>query len=165
MATTALQLDGAALPALLSLLAGTEATHIGTGLWVGPPLVQLAIPAHWAQAQSSHELLNTPFSCRYPVAIVHLPAFTAADIPCITRLRDLMASKVLVLLGSDAQHTSGNDATMRSLAFSKIDQLAIADNQQHYQLWQFNIYNYKQLPDWLNAKFWANPDNWGKYRW
>ena len=24
---------------------------------------------------------------------------------------------------------------------------------------------YKQVPDWLNAKFWANPENFGKYWW
>ncbi|MFO5894085.1 DUF6231 family protein, partial [Pseudomonas aeruginosa] len=23
----------------------------------------------------------------------------------------------------------------------------------------------KQVPDWLNAKFWANPENFGKYWW
>ncbi|MGV8865199.1 MAG: DUF6231 family protein, partial [Pseudomonas sp.] len=25
--------------------------------------------------------------------------------------------------------------------------------------------DYKQVPDWLNAKFWANPENYGKYWW
>ncbi|MGO3534472.1 DUF6231 family protein, partial [Pseudomonas helleri] len=24
---------------------------------------------------------------------------------------------------------------------------------------------YKQVPDWLNARFWANPENFGKYWW
>jgi hypothetical protein len=24
---------------------------------------------------------------------------------------------------------------------------------------------YKQVPDWLNAKFWANPQLFGKYWW
>ncbi|MGO3640509.1 MAG: DUF6231 family protein, partial [Psychrobacter sp.] len=32
-------------------------------------------------------------------------------------------------------------------------------------LWQFNLYDYKQLPNWLNADYWANPENWGKHRW
>lgn len=33
------------------------------------------------------------------------------------------------------------------------------------EIWQFNLFDYKQLPDWLNSKFWANPENWGKFRW
>ncbi|WP_221179020.1 DUF6231 family protein, partial [Pseudomonas chlororaphis] len=24
---------------------------------------------------------------------------------------------------------------------------------------------YKQVPDWLNSRFWANPENFGKYWW
>ena len=32
-------------------------------------------------------------------------------------------------------------------------------------LWQFNLYDYKQLPNWLNADYWANPENWDKHRW
>ena len=29
----------------------------------------------------------------------------------------------------------------------------------------FNLYDYKQRPDWLNAKYWANPELWDVYRW
>lgn len=32
-------------------------------------------------------------------------------------------------------------------------------------VWQFNLYDYKPRPNWLNADYWANPENWGKYRW
>ncbi|MFE1698566.1 DUF6231 family protein, partial [Acinetobacter baumannii] len=24
---------------------------------------------------------------------------------------------------------------------------------------------YKHVPDWFNSKFWANPENWNKFRW
>ncbi|WP_259740705.1 DUF6231 family protein, partial [Pseudomonas poae] len=27
------------------------------------------------------------------------------------------------------------------------------------------LLDYKQVPDWLNARFWANPENFGKYWW
>ncbi len=33
------------------------------------------------------------------------------------------------------------------------------------KIWQFNLYDYKPQPDWLNAKYWANPENFDKYRW
>ena len=31
-------------------------------------------------------------------------------------------------------------------------------------LFYFDIYDYKQVPDWLNDQFWANPELWGKMR-
>ena len=37
--------------------------------------------------------------------------------------------------------------------------------QLENEFWQFNILTYKQVPDWLNARFWANPENWNKFRW
>ncbi|WP_221179227.1 DUF6231 family protein, partial [Pseudomonas protegens] len=27
------------------------------------------------------------------------------------------------------------------------------------------LLEYKQVPDWLNSRFWANPENFGKYWW
>lgn len=73
----------------------------------------------------------------------------------VTRLRDLLARRVLVLAHADFTDL------LRSLGFSQIEQL----EQHGLILWQFNILSYKQVPDWLNSKYWANPENWGKYRW
>jgi len=36
---------------------------------------------------------------------------------------------------------------------------------QHYQLLSYNIKNYRPKHDWLNSRFWANPENYDKYRW
>ena len=73
----------------------------------------------------------------------------------ITRLRDLLARRVLVL--AHPCHTP----LLRSLGFSQIEHIDEAD----IIIWQFNILSYKQVPDWLNSKYWANPENWDKYRW
>lgn len=32
-------------------------------------------------------------------------------------------------------------------------------------IYEFNLYSYKNVPDWLNSKLWANPKMWDKYRW
>ncbi|MFP4639754.1 MAG: DUF6231 family protein [Guyparkeria sp.] len=32
-------------------------------------------------------------------------------------------------------------------------------------VYQFDIHDYKQTPDWLNPRNWANPELWDKYRW
>jgi len=34
-----------------------------------------------------------------------------------------------------------------------------------WSLYEFNIANYKQTPDWLNADHWSNPRQWDQYRW
>ncbi len=31
--------------------------------------------------------------------------------------------------------------------------------------WQFNLYDYKPQPAWLNSRYWANPENFDKFRW
>ena len=36
---------------------------------------------------------------------------------------------------------------------------------QTLHLFTYDLLDYKQVPDWLNAKFWANPQNFGKYWW
>ena len=37
--------------------------------------------------------------------------------------------------------------------------------QQTLSLFTYDLHDYKQVPDWLNAKFWANPQHFGKYWW
>ncbi|MFP5429187.1 MAG: DUF6231 family protein, partial [Gammaproteobacteria bacterium] len=39
--------------------------------------------------------------------------------------------------------------------------VAVNPNDERYQA----LIGYKQVPDWLNARFWANPENFGKYWW
>lgn len=41
-------------------------------------------------------------------------------------------------------------------------QLASVDN---YVLYYYAIESYQLKKDWLNAKYWANPENFDKYRW
>ncbi|MCY1517439.1 hypothetical protein D9M68_521200 [compost metagenome] len=38
-------------------------------------------------------------------------------------------------------------------------------DEQTLTLFTYDLHEYKQVPDWLNAKFWANPENFGKYWW
>tara|TARA_B100001079_G_scaffold124671_1_gene106813 strand:+ start:10534 stop:11163 length:630 start_codon:yes stop_codon:yes gene_type:complete len=34
-----------------------------------------------------------------------------------------------------------------------------------YWVYRYNIYDYKITPDWLNSRYWANPEQWGRERW
>ena len=104
---------------------------------------------------SLNELQNLPFDRRYDLALVDLDDWTIDIQQGIVRLRDVLAKKVLII---SQQH----EQVLRALGFS---QLISPQSAEHQQLWQFNILNYKHVPDWLNAQYWANPENFNKYRW
>ena len=75
------------------------------------------------------------------------------------RLRDLFAEQSLLLTP-----TPPAELNFSSLGYTALP-LNTDDNTADLISWQFNLYDYKQRPDWLNAKYWANPENFDKYRW
>lgn len=101
------------------------------------------------------ELLNLPFTHRYDVACMVFDGDLSEllKLQAVVRLRDLLARRVLVV------SSTCDEKLLRSLGFTCLVQANKA------QVWQFNILEYKHIPDWFNAKFWANPQNWDKFRW
>ena len=95
----------------------------------------------------------------------------AIDKPSLIRLlagiRDLHADRVI--------HVNSNSdwslADSLALGFSQRDEPANPQlnpepqNKPAWQIFEFDLHNYKPAPDWLNAKNWANPERWGKHRW
>ncbi len=76
----------------------------------------------------------------------------------LSRLRDLYARRVVVRLRpGDIWH----HGDMTAFGFTRLAQLAAGDGT----LYGFDIATYKTTPDWLNPRFWANPELWGQYRW
>lgn len=84
----------------------------------------------------------------------------------ISRLRDLYSRRLLALVSvtpdqtRDSVQSKWQDAEL--IAFG-MTQLATYPDGRH--LYEYNILSYKNVPDWLNAKNWANPELWDKYRW
>ncbi|MAB99054.1 MAG: hypothetical protein CMK71_13480 [Pseudomonadaceae bacterium] len=76
-------------------------------------------------------------------------------------IRNLNASRMAVLLDLDASEWQETD--MFSLAMQASEQFQ--RDSQTLTLFTYDLLDYKQVPDWLNAKFWANPENFGKYWW
>ena len=109
------------------------------------------------------EFLILPFTQRYDLAVVlfdtePLKALSSSEkTQILVKLRDLLAKRIMVL-GSveDSQ-------LLRSLGFTQL--IEHASNDANLAFWQFNILTYKHVPDWFNSKFWANPENWNKFRW
>ena len=137
---------------------------IQTALCIGQNLEQYdnnqSIPWHYF---SVTEFLNLPFTQRYDVGFVLLDSQELLAISntqksqLLVKLRDLMAKRIVVV--SQLQ----DEKLLRSLGFTQLIDRTLHDRD--FALWQFNILTYKHVPDWFNSKFWANPENWNKFRW
>ncbi|ENU20380.1 hypothetical protein F994_01439 [Acinetobacter bohemicus ANC 3994] len=137
---------------------------IQTALCIGQNLEQYdnnqSIQWHYF---SVTEFLNLPFTQRYDVGFVLLDSQELLAISNIqksqllVKLRDLMAKRIVVV--SQLQ----DEKLLRALGFTQLIDRTLHDRD--FALWQFNILTYKHVPDWFNSKFWANPENWNKFRW
>ena len=76
-------------------------------------------------------------------------------------IRNLNASRVAVLV--DLQAAGWQETDFFALAMQASEQFT--RDEQTLHLFTYDLLDYKQVPDWLNAKFWANPENFGKYWW
>lgn len=137
---------------------------IQTALCIGQNLEQYdnnqSIQWHYF---SVTEFLNLPFTQRYDMGFVLLDSQELLAISntqksqLLVKLRDLMAKRIVVV--SQLQ----DEKLLRSLGFTQLIDRTLRDRD--FALWQFNILTYKHVPDWFNSKFWANPENWNKFRW
>lgn len=125
------------------------------------------------QIATLSELVQQQTPKRYALACFWLPTVSSEllplYIPLLMRYRDLYADHLLITLDSAID--------LKAYGFTPFDilnehNLPVDDSSQTASttsasttLWQFNLYDYKQLPNWLNADYWANPENWGKHRW
>ena len=138
-------------PILTAICIGQDLSHI--------PSFQTIQWQHF----NVNTFLNLPFQQRFDLAIVRLDLLEKDQhsetqlIQMLVKLRDLFAKRLLVTA------TLQDEKVLRSLGFTKLisDQYQDAD----FAIWQFNILTYKHVPDWFNSKFWANPENWNKFRW
>ena len=118
------------------------------------------------------ELTKQPLPARYGLVCFWLPTLSEELIqqyvPLLMRYRDLYAAHLLVALDGSINlqpygFTPFDILNEPALNISDIE--SITSSTTSATLWQFNLYDYKQLPNWLNADYWANPENWGKNRW
>lgn len=114
---------------------------------------------------------------RYELACFWLPTLSPEllqqYIPLLMRYRDLYAAHLLIALDDTLDLKAYgftpfdilNEPSLEMNTTDQTEQPLSAKSSASARLWQFNLYDYKQLPNWLNADYWANPENWGKHRW
>lgn len=81
----------------------------------------------------------------------------------LSRLRDLYARYLLVAvpLGEGGRGQRSRWSERELLAYG----LRRLGRYDALGVYAFDIYDYKLTPDWLNSKYWANPEMWDKYWW
>ena len=101
---------------------------------------------------------------RYDLAILgdcleHLPK--AQGLQLLAGIRNLNANKVALLIDLQAGDWLATDFYALGMQAKE----RFERDGQALHLFTYDLMDYKQVPDWLNAKFWANPQLFGKYWW
>lgn len=162
----------------------TESTDNNTELlWVVPDQnARLALKTLLKNTRSPQistllELNQRPLPERYELACFWLPTLSPEllqqYIPLLMRYRDLYAAHLLIALDDTLDLKAYGFTPFDILHEPSLEMNTTYQTKQPLsvkssasaRLWQFNLYDYKQLPNWLNADYWANPENWGKHRW
>lgn len=152
------------LPAPLTALIQSE--PLRSVLCVDAPLqsaenIQTKSQTESLQHITTDALLAPTFQQRFDLVWL-----SAASLQCppqqrnelIAKCRDQIASRVLLEV---REGEAGEMTETECLALGFV-RCAITE-RHHYYL--FDLKTYKPAPDWLNPKFWANPQNWDKFRW
>ena len=108
-----------------------------------------------------------------PEAQVRLCAIAASGVPAQLALvkdalNELDAAQARTLLAQVRNFTSPRIIVLADThcALARLDFLALGyetlgtDAAEQITLYQFDLATYKQVPDWLNARYWAHPERW-----
>ncbi|MGC7839286.1 DUF6231 family protein [Pseudomonas wayambapalatensis] len=152
-----------ALAALLERFAPARLLLVGTRF----PALEAFAAAHPAVVLSEARPGPLPADLaaqRFDLAVLvdcleHLPKRSGLEL--LGGIRNLNASRVAVL--ADLSACGWQDTDFFALALSASEKFR--RDEQVLSLFTYDLHDYKQVPDWLNAKFWANPQNFGKYWW
>ncbi len=117
-----------------------------------PQPMPAALPAELAAQRFDLALLAD--------CLEHLPRREAQQLVA-GGIRNLNGSRVAVLVDLEAAQAQETDFYALAMQNSERFQR----DGQVITLFTYDLHEYKQVPDWLNAKFWANPENFGKYWW
>ena len=81
----------------------------------------------------------------------------------ISRLRDLHAKLLWVMINDDEDAEGYRKQDAVAQGFRLVDPNQFGKKALCW--YEFSLHFYKPVPQWLNAKNWANPDQWNKSRW
>jgi uncharacterized protein DUF6231 len=116
------------------------------------------------------QVLTTPFN------LDKLSTITTVDLAIISDITDTLAkTQALEWLGMIRNCYAQHIIVISNIEQSTLQGWQLADflgmGMKHvattdkYQIFSYAIENYQLKREWQNSKFWANPENYDKYRW
>ena len=153
-----------ALAALLDRYAPQRLLVIGASSFPALAAYQAAQPEALVARAAPGELPEDLAGQRFDLALIidcleHLPKRTGLQL--LGGIRNLNASRIAVL--ADLTACGWKETDFFALALQSNERFQ--RDEQVLTLFTYDLREYKQVPDWLNARFWANPENFGKYWW
>ena len=153
-----------ALAALLDRYAPQDLLLVGASALPAVSAFQEAHPSCRVDNAPATPLSSELGGKRFDLALLvdcleHLPKRQGLEL--LGGIRNLNASRVAVLVDLAACDWQETDFFALAMQASECFQR----EGQVLHLFTYDLLDYKQVPDWLNAKFWANPENFGKYWW
>jgi len=153
-----------ALAALLDHQAAERLLVVGAGQFPALDAYAAAHPDSRISSCAPGPLPVDLANQRFDLAVVidcleHLPKRDGLQL--LGGIRNLNASRIAVLV--DLAASGWGDTDFYSLALQANERFE--RDGQVLTLFTYDLREYKQVPDWLNARFWANPENFGKYWW
>lgn len=143
-------------PASLLLLGASEFPALQAFAAAHP----LSVITHVAPGPLPAEVAGRRFDLALAVdCLEHLPKRDGLRL--LAGIRNLNAGRLAVL--ADRAACGWSDTDFYSLALEASERFK--RDEQVLSLYTYDVRAYKQVPDWLNARFWANPENYGKYWW
>jgi len=97
---------------------------------------------------------------RVDLAVLLVSASEGLPVTELAALRDQWGAITLLVLAGGNHGAEAFEQQLRSLGLTRYPHTA-----GNIAAFYFDIASYKATPDWFNAKGWANPENWNKYRW
>ena len=88
----------------------------------------------------------------------HLPEEEALQLLC--RMRNLKCERLWVAVRTCPQWSFN---TMIGIGFNRNN--CYEDGERQVCTYSYDLATYNRKREWNNSRFWANPQNWGKYRW
>lgn len=83
----------------------------------------------------------------------------------VAGLRDRYSEHLVIRLDATDSDSKDQPAAGTGLNIDDLRALGLRRLTGSERLFQFNLDDYKSKPDWLNSRYWANPDRWDKDRW
>lgn len=132
-----------------------------------PPLIDLSDHSNISITfGSSDQILKGRISQRSDIVFIDRSCLSDPTryTQLIAHCRDLLASRVMLARPLEKNVKDRIEPDLLALAFQRCAVTEETDNDlTAYYL--FDLKHYKPVPDWLNPRFWANPQLWDQHRW